>query len=64
MEATTEVEQRSSEEGLHLPGEDLRPPRPIQSARRPHRDKEALQQKTWREKVEVRQVFKEIRSPI
>lgn len=54
VEAPAKDEQRSGEEeGLHMPGEDLRPPRRVAGPRRPHRDKEALQPETWREEVEV-----------
>ena len=53
MEAEAEVEQGSKEEGVHLPGEDLRPPRSVEGTRRPHRHQEALQQEARREEVEV-----------
>ena len=43
MEAQAKVEQRGSKEGLHLPREDLRSPRPLQSPRRPYWDKKTFQ---------------------
>ena len=53
MEAQAKNKQRDKKEGLHLPRKDLRTPRSIASPRRPHWHQEALQQKTWREEVEV-----------
>jgi hypothetical protein len=53
MEASAKNKQRSSEKGVRLSGEDLRAPRSIEGARRPHRDKEALQPEARREEVEV-----------
>lgn len=43
METKAKNKQRSDqEEGIYLPGENLRPPRSLASSRRPHRNKEAL----------------------
>lgn len=43
MEAPAEDEQRGEEEGVRVPGEELCSPRPVESARRPHRNQETLQ---------------------
>lgn len=54
LEAETKIKTRSdSEEGLRLSREELRAPRAFSGPRRPHRNKEALQQKARREEVEV-----------
>lgn len=64
MEAPPKDQQGGPEEGLYLSGKDLRPPRPVKSSWGPHWDKETFQQEARREEMEVREVFKEIRSSI
>ena len=64
MEAQTEKQQRTEEEGLRLPRKELRSQPPFEGSRRPHRHKEALLQEARREEVEVREVLKALRRSI
>lgn len=46
-------QQGSEEEGVRVPGSDVRAPSPVEGSRRPHRDQEALLQEARREEVEM-----------
>lgn len=63
VEAAAEEQQGGAEEGVPVPGAELRPPRPRPGPRRPHRNQEALLQKARREEVQVREMLQEIRRP-
>lgn len=52
--AAADKQGADQEEGVYLPGEDVRPPRPVAGPWRPHRNKETLQPETRREEVEMR----------
>lgn len=64
VETPTEDKQGGEEEGVCVPGEELRAPRPGEGARRPHRGEEALQPEARGEEVEVREVLEEVCSSI
>lgn len=58
MEAQAEDKQRSEEESLRVPGEDVCPPSPFKGSGGLNWDQEALLQEARREEVEVREVLK------
>ncbi|URE27012.1 Zinc finger protein [Musa troglodytarum] len=64
MEAEAENQQGAEEEGVRVPGEELRAPPPVEGARRPHRHQEALLPQARREEMEVRQVLQALRGAV
>lgn len=60
VEAQAKDQQRGEEKGIHMPRKELRPQRPLASPGRFNRNQEAFLPKTWREKVEVREVLEEV----
>lgn len=64
METEAADDQRSKETSVCMSGEELRSSPSDKGTRRPYRNQETFLSETWREEVEVREMFQEICSSI